>query len=86
MFKIHPATSPTLQRTQPFLPVRPLRSPPLLSHRYDYRTGKNGMLPVGDLIELVKKGKIGKKEKDRLIRRVKEGTPDVVREEVQGDD
>lgn len=54
--------------------------------RYDYRTGKNGMLPVGDLIELVKKGKIGKKEKDRLIRRVKEGTPDVVREEVQGDE
>ena len=54
--------------------------------RYNYRSGKNGMLPVGDLIELVKQGKIGKKEREKLIKRVKEGTPDVVREEVQGDD
>jgi len=53
--------------------------------RYDYCTGKNGMLPVGDLIELVKRGEIGKKERDRLVRRVKEGTPDVVREEVKDD-
>ncbi|GMH72460.1 hypothetical protein TrRE_jg7219 [Triparma retinervis] len=54
--------------------------------RYDYRSGKNGMLPVGDLIDLVKRGKIGRKEKERLIKRVKEGTPDVVREEVQGEE
>ncbi|GMI09809.1 hypothetical protein TrVE_jg7400 [Triparma verrucosa] len=51
---------------------------------YDYSSGKNFMRNRGSLLEWCRTGKINSKEKNRLIEKVKTGTPDVVREPTNG--
>ncbi len=53
---------------------------------YDFKTGRNGMLPIAPLVEYIKQGFVSDKDKGRLMKRVKRGVPDVVREPTSGED
>ena len=48
--------------------------------KYLYTTGVNVFVPIGGLRDMIRQGQVTKEELKKLTKRVKNGTPDVVRE------